>query len=92
MSARITINMTADGLFEIWLNEEGRDLLVKELQALGERSDHFHFGPQETGEVIVSSIPYRADDQILEYGKVYFRTDGWDKQYFPHVLAGERKS
>jgi len=32
MAPRITLNLTADGELEIWLNPEGRDLLVKELQ------------------------------------------------------------
>jgi hypothetical protein len=41
MAARITLNLTADGGLEIWLNPEGRDVLVKELQGLSERNDHF---------------------------------------------------
>lgn len=86
MAARITISLTAKGELEIWLNEEGRDLLVRELQHLSEKSDHFHFGPAEIGEVEVSSVPYRSNDRILEYGKVYFRTDAWDREHFPHVL------
>jgi len=89
MSARITINLTATGEFGIWLNEQGRDLLVQELQALGERSDHFHLGPKSHGEVEVSARAYRTDDKVLEYGKVLFRTDAWDKQYYPHVLSGQ---
>jgi hypothetical protein len=86
MRARITVNLTATGEFEIWLNEQGRNLLVRELQHLSEKSDHFHLGPAGIGEVEVSSLPYRPDDKVLEYGKVLFRTDAWDKQYFPHVL------
>jgi hypothetical protein len=30
MGARITVNLTATGEFEIRLNEQGRDLLVRE--------------------------------------------------------------
>jgi hypothetical protein len=86
VTARITINLTGQGELEIWLNEEGRDLLVRELQQLSEHSDHFHFGPAPAGEVEVSSVPYRSGDQILEYGKVYFRTEAWDREHFPHVL------
>ena len=86
MTARITINLTPEGELEIWLNEQGRDLLVRELQHLSEKRDHFHLGPSETGEVEVSSRPYRSNDRILEYGKVYFRPDAWDREYFPHVL------
>jgi hypothetical protein len=86
MSARITINLASDGVFEMWLNEQGRDLLVRELQHLSEKWDHFHLGPAETGEVAVSSRPYRPDDKVLGYGKVYLRTDAWDQGHFPHVL------
>ena len=87
MSARITVNLTAKGEFEIWVNEQGRDLLVRELQHLSEKSDHFHLGPRGISEVEVSSRPYRPDDKILEVGKILFRTDAWDKQYYPHVLG-----
>ncbi len=45
MAARITVNLNAKGEFEIWLNPEGRDVLVKELQGLSETNDHFHLGP-----------------------------------------------
>ena len=34
MSARITFSLASDGELEIWLNEQGRDLLVRELQNL----------------------------------------------------------
>jgi hypothetical protein len=86
MKPRITVDVNAHGEFEIWINEAGRELLVKKLQALSERNDHFHLGPAEIGEVEVSSCPYGPDDRILEYGKILFRTDDWDRQYFPHVL------
>jgi hypothetical protein len=87
MGARITVNLTATGEFEIRLNEQGRDLFVRELQRLGEKHDHFHLGPKEMGEVEISSRAYRPDDKVLEYGKVIFRTDAWDRQYYPHVLT-----
>ena len=87
MKPRITINSNNDGELEIWLNEAGRDLLVKELQHLSERSDHFHFGREELdGEVPVQTQPYREGDQIIEWGKVMFRPDEWDAEHFPHVL------
>ena len=90
MKPRITINSNKDGELEIWLNEAGRDLLVKELQHLSERSDHFHFGPEDLdGEVPVQSRPYREGDEIIEWGKVMLRPDKWDAQHFPHVLGGE---
>ena len=86
MVARITINMSSKGVLEIWLNPGGRDVLVKELQALSETNDHFHLGPRWIGEVEVASVPYRSDDTLLEYGKVLFRTDEGDAKYFPHVM------
>ncbi len=87
MKPRITINSDRDGQLEIWLNEAGRDLLVRELQRLNERSDHFHFGPEELdGEVPVQSRAYRDGDQIIEWGKVMLRFDDWDARHFPHVL------
>jgi hypothetical protein len=86
MTARITVSLNAKGEFEIFVNPEGRDLLVKELQALSSESDHFHLGPSPIGEVGVSSTPYRPDDTLLEYGKVLFRPDEWDARHFPDVL------
>jgi hypothetical protein len=89
MTARITANLAANGEFEIWLNEQGRDLLVRELQHLSEKWDHFHLGPADIGDVVVASRPYRLDDKVLEYGKVYLRPDARDKEHFPHVLDEE---
>ena len=65
MAARITVNLNAKGEFEIWLNPEGRNVLVKELQGLSETNDHFHLGPRPIGEVQVSGRRYRSDDQLL---------------------------
>jgi hypothetical protein len=85
---RITLNLTAGGALEIWLNEAGRDLLVRELNALSQTSEHFHFGPSDLGgEVEVSSRAYRPTDKVIEFGKVLFRTDEWDRQYYPHVIG-----
>jgi hypothetical protein len=47
------------GEFEIWLNPEGRDVLVKELQGLSEINDHFHLGRRPIGGVHVSGRRYR---------------------------------
>jgi hypothetical protein len=87
MKPRITITTTGAGELRIWLNEAGRDLLVEELQHLSEKSDHFHFGPEELdGEVPVQTRAYLESDHVLEWGKVLFRPDRWDAQYFPHVI------
>jgi hypothetical protein len=92
MKLRITINLAADSSFQIWLNGTGRDLLIEQLQNLSENNDHFHLGPTEIDEVELSSRPYSPSDKILEYGKVLFGTDDWDRQYFPHVLDAEPNS
>jgi hypothetical protein len=85
MSARITMNVTPDGLFELWLNKEGRDALVRELQRLDARHDHFHLGTWEP-EIQLSTQAYRPTDTVLSAGKVMFRMDEWDRTHFPHVL------
>jgi hypothetical protein len=83
---RITLSLAADGLFEMWLNPEGRDRLVQELQALTIEHEHFHLGPAPLGELEVATKAYREGDRVLEWGKVYLRADEWDEKYFPHVL------
>jgi hypothetical protein len=89
VAPRITISRSKDGELEILVNEAGRDLLVHELQRLSETSDHFHFAPEDfDGEVPVRSKAYRDGDEVIEWGKVSFRPDAWDAEYFPHVLDG----
>jgi hypothetical protein len=74
--ARITINMTNDGVLEIWLNKEGRDLFVRELRALSESNDHFHMMPSDVpSDLELSTKAYRPTDTVLAWGKVYFRPD-----------------
>ena len=86
---RITLSRNLDGEIEIWLNETGRDLLVRELQSLSESSDHFHLGPEELdAEVPLRTKAYQPGDEIIEWGKVLLRPDKWDAEHFPHVLEG----
>jgi hypothetical protein len=73
VAARITMNTTLDGELEIWLNKEGRDLLIRELKRLGETNDHFHLGAQKGAEVAMSARPYRPTDTIVHAGKVLLR-------------------
>jgi hypothetical protein len=87
MQPRITISRSKDGELEIWLNPTGRDLLVRELQHLNERNDHFHLMPDDMpGEVPTRGRAYREGDQVFQWGKVLFRPDDWDARYYPHVL------
>lgn len=87
MKPRVTINLNNKGELEIWLNEAGRDLLVKELRNLSAQSDHFHLQPEGfIDQVPTQSRAYREGDQVLEWGKVLFRPDEWDRKYFPHVF------
>ena len=44
------------------------------------------YGPVETE---LSLRPYRETDKVLSTGKVMFRTDEWDRTYFPHVMTGD---
>jgi len=89
MTARITISAKPDGELEIWLNPEGRDLLVRELQALSPMNDHFHLGTWDGAEIQLRSIPYRPSDKIVHAGKVLLRLDEWDHAYHPHVLEAK---
>ena len=88
MAARMTINTSSDGELQIWLNEEGRDLLVKNLQKLSQTNDHFHLDPYATSGMQLSEKPYRDGDNVFEWAKIMLRTDDWDTRYFPHVLGG----
>ena len=90
MAARVTMNLNADGEFELWINEEGRDLLVRELLALNDCNDHFHLMPHEWwsgAEIDLSLKGYRPNDKIISSAKVLFRMDDWDREYFPHVMT-----
>jgi hypothetical protein len=88
MKPRITISTNDDGGLEIYLNPLGRDWLVRELQHLTDRSDHFHLGAEcLDSEVPLQSVPYCLGDHIFQRGKVLFRPDQWDAEHFPHVLA-----
>lgn len=83
MSPRITIYMSERGELEIWLNEQGRDLLVRELRALSEQSDHFHLGTFDGAEIKMSDRAYRPTDKIVHSAKVCFRPDDWDRHGLP---------
>jgi hypothetical protein len=89
---RVTICLRPDGTFEMLVNEAGRDQLVKELQGLSERWDHFHMDHYDEPEmadhteVHLADRPYHEGDQLLLNAKVLFRPDHWDRQYYPHVM------
>jgi hypothetical protein len=90
-SPRITFSRTKDGSLEIWLNPAGRDLLVSELQRLSEQSDHFHIMPEEMEpELPTRSQPYEDGDEVIQWGKVLFRTDEWDNGAFPSCVGRHR--
>jgi hypothetical protein len=89
MASRITFSVTSGGELQIWLNEEGRDLFVRELLALKPTSEHFHMGTYEGAEVRLSSKSYQPTDAIIHAAKVLLRLDEWDAQLFPHVMVGE---
>ena len=77
----------------LYVNPEGRDLLIEELNRLSESSDHFHMDAAEWAmEVPLGMNAYiPAEETVVSNMKVLFRTDDWDRQYFPHVVIEERK-
>jgi hypothetical protein len=88
MKPRITFCLTPEGTLEMYFNDEGRKQFIQELSKLNEQDEHFHVAPSEIdSNIVVSSLPYRPEDKALDYGKVLFRTDAWDRQYFPHVMV-----
>jgi hypothetical protein len=93
MSPRVTFTLRPDGSFDIWVNETGRDLLVKELQGLTEQWDHFHLDHfddhdiADATEVPLRGMPYRVEDRALLNGKVMLRPDKWDIEHFPQVMT-----
>ena len=74
-----------------YLNPEGRDLLVNELNRLNERSEHFHLQDEDwSGEVplqVKAYVPER--EHVVSAAKMMLRPDHWDAEYFPHVLPNE---
>jgi len=89
MNSRITLSLDANNKLELWLNKEGRDQLVRELQALDENNDHFHMMLPDyaPSDLPLMPIPYRTTDTVISAAKVMFRPDDWDQLHYPHVLT-----
>lgn len=87
MKPRITISVNAEGILEVFLNEAGREKLVQELRKLDHRHDHFHLMVDGDAEVDLKSRPYNTTDKIIECGKVLYRPDEWDREYYPHLFT-----
>ncbi|HEX6072669.1 MAG TPA: hypothetical protein VFY95_06655 [Sphingomicrobium sp.] len=81
------------GELQVYLNPEGRDLLVKELNHLDERWDHVHLQDENwTIDVPLQTQAYRRDREVIVYSvKILFRPDEWDRKHFPHVLSTDEK-
>lgn len=87
MKPRITFSIAANGTLEMYFNEAGRQKFIQELSRLNEQHEHFHFAPADNeSQLDVSTRPYHSQDRVLEFGKVLFRTDDWDKKHYPHVM------
>jgi hypothetical protein len=92
MKPRVTVSVQPDGTFEIALNEAGRELLIQELAGLSREWDHFHLDHYDdpaladATDVPLADEAYSPGDRVLLNGKVLFRPDDWDAEYFPHVL------
>jgi hypothetical protein len=39
-------------------------------------------------DVELRSQPYRVGDKVLEWGKICFRLDAWDRKHYPHTVDG----
>jgi hypothetical protein len=84
------MSLATGGELEIRLNDEVRNLLIRELQSLSEKNnEHFHLSAWGDAEVRLSGNAYRPNDKIIGAAKILFRTDEWDRQYYPHVLDGK---
>ena len=87
MKPRITIAMTESGTLDIMLNEQGRSLLIEELQRLDRSNDHFHLdAPECATDIELRTTAHRSTDKVIVTAKVCLRPDDWDREYFPHVL------
>ncbi len=82
----IAMDVDPDGELRIYVNPEGREWLVKELQRLSAENDHFHLFSPEWGGDDLNNVPYDDKDRIVHGAKVLLRLDEWDQQYFPHVM------
>jgi len=88
MRPRITLLRTDEGVIELLFNEAGKALLISEIARLGETNDHLHLSTDGGyAEIELSVIPYSPTDQVIGDMKLLFRTDDWDKEFFPHVLG-----
>jgi hypothetical protein len=89
---RITVAVVKDaegvGELRLYLNPEGRDLLVDELKQLNEKSDHLHLQAEEwTIELPLQTAVYVPhEEELVDNVKVLLRLDPWDEEYFPHVM------
>jgi len=72
----------------LYLNPEGRALLIAELLKLDEHDDHLHLLPEEGGcDVPLQVKAYDPERELLvRHVKILYRTDAWDEKYFPHVM------
>lgn len=73
----------------LYLNPEGRDLLVNELNRLSEKSDHFHMGTKKWAmDLPLEMKAYEPEIETpVSNVKVMFRPDDWDQKYYPHVMT-----
>lgn len=91
---RITLEVSekggASGVVQLFINKEGRDLLLKELAALSEDNDHFHLFALDWGESegSLSLKPYKDGAATAGHFKVMFRADDWDRKYYPKLFEG----
>ena len=94
---RITVEIKEDGgasgVVELFLNEEGLQLLLGELNALSKENDHFHLFASGWGmqDGPIKLKPYQENAATAGHLKVLFRPDEWDRKYFPEVIAAHQE-
>ena len=85
---RITFSLSSGRVLEIYVNEEGKAVLARAISGLTELHDHVHFSPDGDFGLQSNGRPYRSSDTILEWVKIIFRPDSWDREHYPHVFDG----
>jgi hypothetical protein len=77
------------GIVEVFLNEEGRALLLDKLTALSKTNDHFHMFAPQWGwpDGPLKLTPYDKNKSTAGHLKISYRPDEWDQEFFPAVIS-----
>lgn len=89
LSGTQTSGAQAPGAIEMFLNEEGVDLLVRELKSLSKQNDHCHLFAPEWGDGSgpLNLVAYDGSASTVGHLKILFRPDDWDREHYPHTVS-----